>query len=224
MRHFRRWGAFILACWLVWAWSSAWGESPATPTPDRLAPPPTVVAPTQADEGAQLYWLHCQPCHGDRGQGLTEEWRNQYPPEDRNCWNAGCHGPRPYEDGFILPTAVPAVVGEGSLARFDSAESLFQFIRAAMPYQAAGSLTETEYLAIIAFLARAHAVWDGQPVDSRNLARLHFQLIAPTPTSTPTPTIRPITFPLYGYGLPLIIAALWLIAALIWRRGRNAHE
>jgi len=45
-----------------------------TPTPDRLAPPPTVASPAQADVGAQVYWLNCQPCHGDRGQGLTDEW------------------------------------------------------------------------------------------------------------------------------------------------------
>lgn len=45
----------------------------ATPTIDRLLAPPTVPAPNQADEGAQLYWLHCQPCHGDQGQGLTDE-------------------------------------------------------------------------------------------------------------------------------------------------------
>ena len=45
-----------------------------TPTLDRLAPPPTVASPTQADVGAQVYWLNCQPCHGDRSQGLTDEW------------------------------------------------------------------------------------------------------------------------------------------------------
>ena len=47
----------------------------ATPTVDRLAAPPTAASPNQADTGAQLYWLHCQPCHGDRAQGLTDEWR-----------------------------------------------------------------------------------------------------------------------------------------------------
>ena len=81
-----------------------------TPTPDRLAPPPTVPSPTQADEGAQLFWLHCQPCHGDRGQGLTDEWRAQYPPEEEYCWESGCHGNQPYDEAFALPTRVPAVI------------------------------------------------------------------------------------------------------------------
>jgi len=49
---------------------------PAMPTvQDRLAAPPTVYPPTQADQGAQVYWFVCMVCHGDRGQGLTDEWR-----------------------------------------------------------------------------------------------------------------------------------------------------
>jgi mono/diheme cytochrome c family protein len=141
----------------------------ATATIDRLAAPPTVEPPTQADDGAQLFWLHCQPCHGDRGQGLTDEWRDQYPPEDRNCWESGCHGDRPYENGFTLPTTVPPVVGDGSLERFETLGQVHAFIQAAMPFQDPGHLTEEEYLAITAFLARAHGVWDGKPLDASNV-------------------------------------------------------
>src|ERR1051325_452370 len=79
----------------------------AVPTPDRLAKPTLPASPSQADYGAQVYWLSCLPCHGDRGQGLTDEFREVYPPEDRNCWNSGCHGKRPYQNGFTLPTAIP---------------------------------------------------------------------------------------------------------------------
>src|SRR6185436_21117658 len=100
----------------------------AAPTVDRLAAPPTAANPNQADTGAQLYWLHCQPCHGDRAQGLTDEWRAQYPPEDQNCWNSGCHGQQPYANGFILPTQVPALVGAGTLGRFATAADLHNFI------------------------------------------------------------------------------------------------
>ncbi|MBI4770779.1 MAG: hypothetical protein HY784_10325, partial [Chloroflexi bacterium] len=107
-----------------------------TPTPDRLAAPPTVPSPTQADTGAQLYWLHCQPCHGDRAQGLTGEWRAQYPPEDQNCWNSGCHGERPYANGWTLPRLVPALLGPGTLTRFATAADLYAFIGVATPYQA----------------------------------------------------------------------------------------
>ena len=113
-------------------------EAPPPPgaaaTPDRLAAPPTVASPNQADEGAQLFWLHCQPCHGDVGQGLTDDWRAQYPPEDQYCWNSGCHGPRPYEEGFTLPTAVPAVIGDGTLRRFTTLDSVYRYVSVAMPY------------------------------------------------------------------------------------------
>lgn len=158
-----------------------------TPTMDRLAAPPTAENPTQADEGAQLFWLHCQPCHGDVGQGLTEDWRQQYPPEDENCWASGCHGNRPYENGFTLPTAVPAVTGEDSLRRFETVEQLYGFIAAAMPYQDPGHLTEEEYLAITAFLARAHNVWDGTPLNPGNLH--NFRLRPAAVTETPPPTL-----------------------------------
>lgn len=160
-----------------------------TPTIDRLAAPPTAENPNQADEGAQLFWLHCQPCHGDVGQGLTEEWRQQYPPDDQNCWTSGCHGKQPYENGFTLPTAVPAVTGEDSLERFETVEQLHGFIVAAMPYQDPGYLTEEEYLAITAFLARAHNVWDGTPLDPGNLD--DFRLRPATATETPLPPISP---------------------------------
>jgi cytochrome c len=120
-----------------------------------------VESPTQADEGAYLYWLNCQPCHGDQGQGLTDEWRAQYPPEDQNCWLSGCHGRQPYENGFTVPTVVPPVTGENSLGRFETMGQVYDFIRTAMPYQAPGSLSDEEYLAITAFLARAHGIWDG---------------------------------------------------------------
>ena len=58
-----------------------------TPTFDsnRLAQPSTVVPPVQADNGAQVYWGMCAACHGDKGQGLTDEWRNSYPLEKREA-------------------------------------------------------------------------------------------------------------------------------------------
>lgn len=158
-----------------------------TPTIDRLAAPPTVENPTQADEGAQLFWLHCQPCHGDQGQGLTEEWRAQYPPEDQNCWESGCHGRRPYENGFTLPTSVPAVTGEDSLERFETMEQVYSFIVAAMPYQNPGHLSEEEYLAITAFLARAHDLWDGTSLNIDNIGS--FRLRSPAASETADPSV-----------------------------------
>ena len=60
--------------------------------PTRLRQPPTVVPPAQADNGAQAHWSMCMSCHGDHGQGLTDEWRESYGADYRDCWQSGCHG------------------------------------------------------------------------------------------------------------------------------------
>ena len=99
------------------------------------------------------------PCHGDRGQGLTEEFRNrEYPPDDANCWKSGCHGERPYDNGFTLPKAIPAVIGPGALGRFATAAELYDFVRRAMPFNAPGSLGQGEYLQLTAFLLERNGV------------------------------------------------------------------
>ena len=196
------------------------------PTVDRLAAPPTVLAPTQADNGAQVYWLHCQPCHGDQGQGLIEDWRNQYPPEDRDCWNSGCHGNRPYEDGFTIPKEVPAVIGDGTLLKFDSAESLYNYLNVAMPFHAPGSLTDDEYIDLTAFLARAHNKWDGTPLDKENLRSFRLQPLSPAtpePAPTPIPTqpdrVNGSNWPI---GALIGVAAVMLIVAVaVVRKGRT---
>lgn len=131
------------------------------PTPDRLAKPTLPAPPSQADYGAQVYWLSCLPCHGDRGQGLTDEFRQVYPPEDRNCWNSGCHGKRPYANGFTLPATVPALIGPGTLQKFPTAANLHGYILAAMPFWKKGSLTEAESWQVSAFLLRQNGLWPG---------------------------------------------------------------
>jgi len=131
-----------------------------TPTVDRLAEPTLPAAPSQADHGAQVYWLSCMPCHGDQGQGLTDEFRATYPPEEEYCWERGCHGPNPYESGFSLPMKIPAVVGETALAKFTDAAQLNAYIRAAMPFWKPGSLTEEEAWRVTAFLLRQNDLWN----------------------------------------------------------------
>ena len=155
---------------------------PAMPRPDRLAPPPTVIPATQADEGAQLFWLWCQPCHGDRGQGLTDEWREQYPEDHQNCWAAGCHGDRPYENGFTLPRYVPAIIGDQTLLRFQTMEELFDYVHTRMPFEYPGALNEEEALAVTAYLARSHDKWDSTPLTKANVGQYRLQ---PLPTATP---------------------------------------
>jgi hypothetical protein len=119
-----------------------------------LAEPPLPQNPSQADYGAQDYWLHCMPCHGDYGQGLTVEFRVLYPEAERNCWESGCHGKNPYESGFTIPERVPKIIGPGALSNYETAQHLFTFIRAAMPFQAPGSLEDETYWNIVSFLVR----------------------------------------------------------------------
>ena len=157
-------------------------EEPSMPRPDRLAPPPTVIPPTQADDGAQLFWVWCQPCHGDVGQGLTDEWRMQYPEDHQNCWEAGCHGDRPYENGFTLPRHVPAIIGDQTLIRFQTTEELFEYVHTRMPFEYPGALNEEEALAVTAYLVRTHGKWDGTPLTKENVGQFRLQ---PLPTATP---------------------------------------
>jgi len=154
---------------------------------ERLAEPTLPVEPSQADHGAQDYWLYCLPCHGDRGQGLTEEFRETYPPDEVNCWQSGCHGKRPYDFGFTLPTQIPPVVEHNALAKFSDAAQLNAYIRAAMPYWNPGSLTEEEAWRVTAFLLRENGLWDASTeLDASNASNVKIlRGSLPTPAATP---------------------------------------
>ncbi len=191
----------------------------STPTPpgmprpgaDRLAEPTLPADPSPEDLGAQGFWLHCMPCHGDRGQGLTDDFRAQYPPEDQNCWESGCHGPRPYENGFTLPTTIPAIIGPSALSRFPDAGSLFAFVNAAMPWHDPGSLDVDTYRQIVGFLLRANGRLTGKA----------------TPTPSASPTAAAASNREMHWGVVLLVGAAVLLATagvLGWlsREGRHA--
>jgi quinol-cytochrome oxidoreductase complex cytochrome b subunit len=129
--------------------------SQSTPTFDtsRLTQPPTVVPPAQSDNGAQIYWSMCMSCHGDHGQGLTEEWRDSYIPDMRDCWKSGCHGSDASKNSFEIPkTGAPALAGAGKLARFTNSFELYRHIRQNMPLSPTGSLTSEEAWSLTAFI------------------------------------------------------------------------
>jgi len=156
-----------------------------TPTIDRLAEPTLPASPSQADQGAQVYWLSCLPCHGDQGQGLTDEFRATYPPEDQNCWQSGCHGKNPYESGFTIPKTIPAVVSPDALANFTDGAQLEAFIQAAMPYWKPGSLTDDETWKVTAFVLRSNGLWDDSTeLGPDNASRVKIQRGAASPTPT----------------------------------------
>ncbi|MCJ7433943.1 MAG: cytochrome b N-terminal domain-containing protein [Anaerolineales bacterium] len=131
--------------------------SQSTPIFDttRLAQPSTVYPPAQADNGAQTYWGMCMECHGDRGQGLTEEWRNSFALDQRDCWKSGCHGSDYPENSFEIPTAgAPALAGAGKLPRFSNAFELHNHIQKNMPFFPPGSLTPDEAWSLTAYVMR----------------------------------------------------------------------
>jgi len=156
------------------------GTPVPSPTPNRLAEPTLSPQASQADYGAQAYWLNCLPCHGDKGQGLTDEFRTTYPPEDQNCWKSGCHGKRPYEDGFTIPMLIPAVIGNDALIKFSDAAQLNAYIRVAMPFWKPGSLTEDDVWKITAFLMRENGFWDGTTdLNETNAAQVKILHLSP---------------------------------------------
>ncbi len=188
-------------------------------TPDRLAEPTLPPDPSQADYGAQVYWLSCLPCHGDRGQGLTDEFRAAYPPEEQYCWERGCHGENPYESGFTLPKSIPAVISPQALAKFSDAAQLQAYIRAAMPFWKPGSLSDDEAWRVTAFLLRQNGLWDGTgELDASNAAGV--RILRQTPTLPPTPqqvqveersgTAFPAA-PLAALGILLLIVVLLVV-------------
>ena len=160
----------------------------ATPTIDRLAKPTVPANPSQADLGAQDYWLYCSPCHGDQAQGLTDDFRRQYPPEDQNCWKSGCHGRRPYPNGWTISTPVPALVGPGALMKFSDAASVFAYMRVATPFQKPGSLDDDTYWRITAFVMRQNGYrQDSAPLDAANAPAATIPRSATPPAAMPTP-------------------------------------
>lgn len=109
---------------------------------------------TQADIGAEIYALVCRDCHGDVGQGLTDEWRATWDPQDQNCWQSKCHAGNHPVEGFDLPRYVPAIIGPDTATSNWSEETLHAFLQARMPWHNPGSLTSDEYWQLTAFLMR----------------------------------------------------------------------
>jgi cytochrome c5 len=183
----------------------------ATPTPvDRLAAPPMPPRPSQADYGAQVYYGVCMACHGDRGQGLTDEWRAVWG-EDANCWQSRCHGPDHPPEGFVIPeTCCTAVLGAGTLTRFNTAKELFDYLTDTMPWWNPGSLTREQFWQLTAFLMRGHnALPDEITLDESNAAVFNVHPNVPPPEN-------PRTSVLLVSGL-LLLAAIFFAASAHYR-------
>ncbi len=197
-------------------------QATAIPTPDRLAEPTLPSAPSQADHGAQVYWLSCLPCHGDKGQGLTDEFRATYPPEEEYCWESGCHGANPYESGFTIPKLIPAVIGEAALSKFPNAAQLNAYIRATMPFWKPGSLTEEEAWKVTAFIMRENNLRnDVVELNASNAEEVEIPRGLPTPVATPQQSAPARGSAAVG-GLVLIVSLSALfILVFILKKSKN---
>ncbi len=161
-----------------------------TPTYDPLLTPVLPDNPSPAEMGQFLYFFHCMPCHGDLGQGLTDEFRGIWVEDHQNCWAKGCHTGRPNDEGFPIPTYVPKIISEqDALIRFRNFESLKTYLFETHPPQYPGKLTDDEYQDITSYLwisnnkPTPNALIEQTPTPS--------QTFTPAPTHTPAPTNTP---------------------------------
>ena len=183
---------------------SASGQSPSaspTPTYDPFAQPPLPDNPTELELGRYLFWRYCMPCHGDKGQGLTDDFRAMWEPDHQNCWARGCHSGRYANDSFPVPTVVPPLVRSDQLSRFADTQDLSAFLKATHPPEAPGSLTDNEYQALAAYLFTLNG-------------RLQEPSVTSTPTSTPPPA-SPQTKPSNSI-IGLLAVVILMLAAVIY--------
>ena len=146
-------------------------------------------------------------CHGDIGQGLTDEWRDAFGTEDRNCWQSGCHGPDHPPQGFLIPKdkVIPGVAGAGKLARFKNAQELHDFIFANMPWWDPGQLTDEETWQVTSYILSLQQVMPAKfELTDTNASAIRTQYAVPQPADD-----RPAVLTLIGI---LALAAISMIA------------
>lgn len=197
---------------------AAYAAAAQTPTPPYF---PTATPPTQAGHGKDIFYLHCMPCHGDQGQGLTDEFRlRQYPPEDTNCWKSGCHGERPYANGFTLPKAIPALIGAGALQRFGTAQDMYGYIHKAMPFNAPGSLSDEQYLQVSAFLLESNQrIPVGAQLNPSVLSAIELRAGSPTPIpALPDQTSLPAAYVNTVVGIVIFLMVATVLSFVTRRR------
>lgn len=178
-----------------------------TPTYDPLVETPLPANPTEYELGQNLYWHWCMTCHGDRGQGLTDEFRGIWVSDHQNCWGRGCHAGHPGDQGFPIPTVVPPLVTELHLAQFTSVQRLSDYLESTHPPQSPGILTDDEYHAIALFVFT---------MNERSLIEIP---VTNTPVATfvPTSTAMPVKeskterFPIYVMVI-LIVLVIGVLA------------
>jgi len=188
-----------------------------TPTYDPLAEPVLPDDPTEFDLGHNLFWHWCMPCHGDQGQGLTDEWRSVWEEDHQNCWDRGCHGGRREDLGFPIPKHVPAVMDDQQLSKFSSVDALYEFLKSTHPPQSPGALTDDEYHNISVYLFA---------MNGRNLTSLtpepEFFILSPSQLLYQFQDEVPYTSEKNNIWIPLLVIFLGVsLASIIHFRGKK---
>ena len=122
-------------------------KTPASPTSAGV----TATSTADAALGAKLFASKCSECHGDQGQGSKKA-----PPVVGK--DALPKDPRP---------------GQKRQAQFHTAADVLAFIKAKMPGDDPGSLSDEDALAILAFDLQANGVdLKGQPLTRESAAQI----------------------------------------------------
>jgi mono/diheme cytochrome c family protein len=203
----------LLLCLLALAACARTPSSPPEmPHIDRTIGPDLPENPSQADLGSVVYWKICMACHGNRGQGLTDEWRETWGPQEMNCWQSRCHASNHPPQGFVFPKTVPSVTGETALGRFKTAEDLYLYLKATMPWWDPGSLTEEEAWTVTAYLMKAQgALPDGVTLDITNASAFPIHQLAPLPNAD-----RP--------ALMILVGVLFLAGGVLYGRLKKRNK
>ena len=186
-----------------------------TPTYDPLAQPDLPPNPTDLEMGRYLFWRHCMPCHGDVGQGLTDEFRVLWE-EHANCWERGCHGGRNEDEGFPIPTVIPPIVTDAHLMQFTSEEQLLAYLKATHPPQYPGHLEDEEYhdIVVILFQMNNRPLDETISIPSPTTAAISIPVHTSTPGQLEPVDNAPPTASLLFAGLSLA----FLIIVVFWAR------
>ena len=211
----------------------AYAQEPSpTPTYDPLVEPELPENPTDFELGRNLYWHWCMTCHGDQGQGLTDEWRAVWEEDHQNCWARGCHAGNngKGEEVFVIPTVVPLIIGENHLEKYETYNQLAEYLELTHPPQHPGILSHEEYLVIAGYVFNQNS----RPLlaETRTpVPVLHEPLIitATLPATGPVQTTQTAPSPAVGSGRQPSSPIVWvglsilpgILGLMIWLKLRS---
>jgi cytochrome c5 len=184
-----------------------------TPTEDSWIIVDLPPDSTQLQYGAEVYRLVCKACHGDKGQGLTDDWRAQWAPSDQNCWQSKCHAANHPPDGFYMPMS-PAVVGP-PLVMFDTALDLYNYIHDYMPWHDRGSMTQKESWSVTAYILKINNVDPGPDLSPMTASQIRLRSnSAPTAAAAPAAATNAGSVHRFEDKKTNKVSPIWIVATI----------